>query len=177
MEYNTKVLFKKVENTIAFSSLTAYQEKIDEFKIMTMDNIHSMSCRIPGDLFIVKLPVGDWLKFTTDFNFKWDRTIEWADNSQYNDFFLDSHDITLNLLMDIFKLSLKFRKYNFYNYGYGFELDEGLIEVGHRITEIPVFGRYFKLVLEPRIGYQFFVKHSDYYEDGTLRQYNIDYYD
>lgn len=177
LKYSTKFQFKKVENSIAFLDLTSYQKKIDEYKIMTMENTHSMSCRIPGDLFIVKLPTGDWLNFTTNFNFKWDRTIEWADNSQYNDFFLDSQDISLNVLMDIFKLGLKFKKYNFYNYGYGFELDEGTIEIGHRVTEIPVFGKYFQLIIEPRIGFQFFVKHSDFYEDGILKQYNIDYYD
>jgi hypothetical protein len=136
-----------------------------------------MTTIIPGDIFNVKLPTGDWLKFTTDFNFKWDRTVEWSDNSPYNDFFLDSQSMTLDLLMDIFKFGLKFKKYNFFNYGYGFELDEGTIEIGHRITEIPVFGRYFKLIIEPRIGYQFFVIHNDYYEDGILQQYNIDYYD
>ena len=33
------------------------------------------------------------------------------------------------------------------------------------------------MIIEPRIGFQFFVKHSDFYEDGILKQYNIDYYD
>ncbi len=176
-KYKTEILFKKIKNTVGFSSFTAYQEKIDECKIMTLDNNHSMSCRVPGQLFPVKLPEGDWLKFTTDFIFKWDRTEEWADNSKYNDFYLDSHKISFNVLMDIFQIGLTFKKYNFYNTGYGFELDEGVIELGHRITEIPVFGRFFKLILEPRIGYQFFVKHNDYYEDGILKQYNVDYYE
>lgn len=176
-KYKAEILFKKIENSIAFSTLTDYQKKIDEYKIMTLDNYHTLSCKIPGDLFDVKLPIGDWLYFSTTFNFKWNRTVEWIDDSNYNDFYLDSQTVTLNLLMEIFKLNLKFKKYNFGNSGYGFELDEGSIEIGYVINEIPIFGRYFKLILAPRIGYQFFVKHSDYYEDGTLMQYNIDYYD
>ena len=176
ISYENSVIFTPQINPF-FLNLTPSQNYLDEYNIMTMDNIHTFNFKIPGTLFDYKLPSGDWLTFTLSLDFIWDRRVTWNNNSEYNYFFLKKQDITINLLMDIFKFSLDFQKFNFVDTGYGFELNQGAIEIGHNITEIPTFLRFFKLTLEPRISYAFYVNHDPYYDDsGNLVIFSPNYY-
>ena len=177
ISYKGELLFTKKLNNKAYNSITSKQSNYDEYKMMTFENKHTLSLILPGDLFSTKLPRGDWLSCSYLVDFKWDRTIpEWNNNSKYNYFYLDSQSITLKLLMDIFQLNLNFSKYNFQKSGYGFELKSGAIEIGYKITEIPIFWRYFKLDIEPRVRYDFVVLHDFYNDDnGILLRYDSDF--
>ena len=177
IKYTMSLEFKKVENSKVYPDLSSYRKKFDRYKLMTFENAHSFEFTIPGTLFSFKLPEGNWLSFKSTFDFKWDRTVHWDDKSGYNYYFFNKSDISLILLMDIFKIGLTLKEFDFESTGYGFELDSGYIDIGHKIDEIPIFFRYFKLELEPRIAYNFVVKHSNYYDGDELREYNTDYYD
>jgi|GEM_PF-2033347 len=177
ISYVMSIDFDKIANPYIEEDLDEYEQELDENKIMKMTNTHTLKFIVPGDIFKFKLTKGDWLKFSFTSEFRWDRTVgEWDNGSKYNYFFLESQTVSLYLLMDIFKLDLRFKKFNFQETGYGFELDSGTIDIGYKITEIPVFFRYFKLILEPRLVYDFVVKHNPYYEGTSLKQYNSDYY-
>ncbi|MCK4797855.1 MAG: hypothetical protein KAT05_10755, partial [Spirochaetes bacterium] len=188
IKYTLGIAFKKVVNNKAFDNLDDYDKKLDEYNIITMTKAHTFNFKIPGTLFKAKLPTGDWLSLSTILSFKWDRTLStrdestdrvesnWDDKSEYNYFFLDSQTIQLYLLMNIFYIELKFKSFNFTGTGYGFELDNGKIDIGYKITQIPIFWRFFKLTFEPKVSYNFVVKHNQYYDGSTLKEFNTSYY-
>jgi hypothetical protein len=188
INYNMSIEFIRKLNPYKenANNLSIEKKRLDGNNIMAMDNKHTLSLKIPGTIFDTKLPSGDWLNFSFSTLFKWDRTIPaWNDTYKYNSYFyLDSQSLSLYLVMNIIQFSLTFKKYNFQNLGYGLELNNGSIKIGYRITEIPIFWSYFKLILEPRLEYTFYVKHPPYYDttnlvydESSLKQYSTEYYD
>lgn len=182
ISYNLNIDFNKKDNTKGFdySKLSSDNKKLDEYKIMTMIKTHTLNFKLPINLFSVKMPNqnANWLSFGTTLKFKWDRTItDWDKKTGFNYFFLDTQTVTLNMLMDIIKIKLNFKSFNFNNIGYGFELDSGSFSVGYNIIQIPIFWRYFKLTIKPLLTFDFVVFHTDYIESGVVRQFNNDYYE
>lgn len=163
-------------NLPEYSKLNDKQKNLDEYKIIVLNYRHTFNFSLPGNLFEFKLPSGNWLTLSSSTNFRWNKNIKWADNSEENFFFLESQSISTRILMDIFQINLNFRYFNFKDIGYGFELDNGSIRIGYRIKEIPLFLKYFRFELEPSLSYDFNVKHTQFYEGTILKEFNESYY-
>lgn len=191
-QYNMNITYKKAINTFYKTTLTTTDTRLDEYNIITMENAHSFIFRLRGDLFelpdnsfTAKIKSSNWVTASTTFVFKWDKTLNgiatdvsdniWADASRYNYFYLDSQVIGFSSLLDIFKASLTFKKYNFKEYGYGLEMERGEFSLGYNITEIPVFLRYFKLTVYPQFVFKFYLRHSAFYDSKVEYEYGPEY--
>ncbi|HOL57789.1 MAG TPA: hypothetical protein PLD75_09555 [Spirochaetota bacterium] len=159
-----------------YTKLTDKQKNLDEYKIIVLNYRHTFNFSLPGNLFEFKLPSGNWVTISSSTNFRWNKNVTWSDNSEENYLFLESQTISTKILMDIFQINLNFRYFNFKNIGYGFELDSGSVRIGYRIKEIPVFLKYFRVEIDPSITYDFNVKHTQFYEGSTLKEFNEAYY-
>ncbi len=140
----------------------------DDYRIIRMTNTHSLAFTLPGNFFEFKLPRGNWIQFRATFDFLWDRNRKLLSGNEYGYYYLDRQTLSLSALMDILKINLVFRGFEFQNRGYGLELDNGEISLEYNVEEIPVFFNVFKLKLTPKISYRFFIKHSNYYSGSTL---------
>jgi lipopolysaccharide assembly outer membrane protein LptD (OstA) len=167
---------KELDKT--YKNLTLVQQNLDEFKIVVLSNKHIFNFKLSGNLFSFKLLNNkDWFNITSTTEFKWNKNTRWRTNYNNNLFYLDSETIETAFLMDILKISINFKSFDFENSGYGFELDNGKITLGYNVTEIPIFFEFFKFTINPSLTYDFYVKHSNYYDSsGILTQYNSSYY-
>jgi hypothetical protein len=151
----------------------------DDYKLLTFTWAHTFSFTLKGDLFRFKLPKGNWATFQSTTTFKWNRNKDWSE-ANISRFYLDSQKFTIGFPMDILKITLNFKSYDFENIGYGVELSDGTINLGYNFTEIPVFWRVFKLTINPSIKYNFSVLHNPYYIDEdfiTTNTRESNYYD
>ncbi|MBN2544340.1 MAG: hypothetical protein JXB50_01000 [Spirochaetes bacterium] len=198
LSYTLNISFKKVNNPF-FTNLTPIPTtkdyRLDDYNIMTMDKNHSFNFKLPGNIFkmpdntfTAKISASNWVNLGTTLTYKWDKTLSgiasgiakkddniWSDASKYNFFYLDSQIITFSTILDILKISLTFKKYNFANTGYGLELEKGSIYLGYNITEIPVFFRFFKFSIFPQLIFNFTLRHERYFENKALYEYSSEY--
>jgi hypothetical protein len=176
--YSFRLEFARASN-INDPGITSDQTALDEYNIMTFTNTHTFNLALAGSLFPVKLPKGNWLSFSSTTVFKWNSNARWHNTDNPNFYYLDSQTISSSILMDIFKFSLSFKAYDYYQdniKGYGFGLSNGKIDIGYAVTEIPIFWNFFKFNLTPMVSFEFYTNQHNYYEGTTLVTTNPSYY-
>ncbi len=177
-KYTNTLVFTKVLDTnyVYYGKLSSSDRLLDRYNIMTFSDLNIITFTLKGDLFPVKLPKGNWATFASNTEFRYDKNIVWQKNPEFNTFYLNSQTFTLSLFMDILKMSISFKAFDFQYTGYGFTLDHATINVGYTVTEIPTLFNFLKIVLAPSISYTFYVNNTNYYTSKTLQSINNNYY-